>query len=299
MYVWFDALGNYITALGYADDAPAFRRYWLDNPHRVHVIGKGITRFHAVYWPAMLLAAGVPLPTTIFVHGYVTVGGEKISKSLGNVIDPAALVARYGVDPLRYFLLGHIRSTEDGDFTEERFVREANADLANQVGNLLNRTVNMIGRYENGVVPAPGPEEPDDRDLVDAGRALAARVEGAMARFETHEAVAAVWNLVDLANKYVVTMEPWSLAKARAAEGPEGDAAGERLRTCLYNLTEALRLTGVLASPFIPNSSLQLLEQLGVEAYGEWPACAAWGGMVPGTSVAAGEVLFPRIETDG
>jgi len=141
MYVWFDALGNYITALGYADDAPLYQRYWLDNPHRVHVIGKGIIRFHAVYWPAMLLSARVPLPTTIFVHGYVTIEGGKISKSLGNVIDPVELAERYGTDALRYYLLRAIPSTDDGDFSLDRFIRTYNVDLADQLGNLLNRVV--------------------------------------------------------------------------------------------------------------------------------------------------------------
>lgn len=298
MYVWFDALGNYITALGYADDAAGYHRYWIENPNRVHVIGKGITRFHAVYWPAMLLAAGVLLPTTIFVHGYVTIGGEKISKSLGNVVDPVALVDAYGTDPLRYFLLAHVRSTEDGDFTLERFIRAANADLANQVGNLLNRTVNMIGRYAGGLVPNPGPAGPVDHDLLEAGRTLADRIDVSMGRFETHEAIGAIWDLVDRANKYVVTVEPWALAKAREAGGPAADDAEERLRTCLYNLAESLRLVGVFMSPFLPGSSRKLLAQLGVDGVGPWPICGAWGGLIPGSPVAAGEILFPRIEVE-
>ncbi|MFQ5460696.1 MAG: class I tRNA ligase family protein [Anaerolineae bacterium] len=299
MYVWFDALGNYITALDYAGEGPLYRRYWTENPNRVHVIGKGITRFHAIYWPAMLLSAGVPLPTTIFVHGYVTVGGQKISKSLGNVIDPYALAGEYGADALRYFLLRHIRSTEDGDFTTLRFMRAYNADLANQLGNLLNRTVSMIGKYAGGVVPEPGPAAPADAPLVDAGRGLAGDVEAAMGAFATHRALARVWDLVDKANKYVVVAEPWVLAKARSAGGDDGRRASERLATVLYNLAEALRLVGLFASPFVPASAAALREQLGVgETVAPWDQLSAWGGLRPGTEVRPDGVLFPRLEVE-
>src|SRR5262249_8272734 len=183
IYVWFDALGTYITALGYADDAPLYQRYWIDNPQRIHVIGKGIIRFHAVYWPAILLSAGVPLPTTIFVHGYVTVGGQKISKSLGNVIDPVALTEQYGTDTVRYYLLREIPASDDGDFPLGRRIRTHNSDLADQLGNLLNRTVSMIGRYFEGVVPAPAAAEVVDRRLIVAAARLQERVDAAMARF--------------------------------------------------------------------------------------------------------------------
>ncbi|MGH2369085.1 MAG: methionine--tRNA ligase, partial [Chloroflexota bacterium] len=155
MYVWFDALANYITALGYATDDARYRRYWVDNPHRVHVIGKGILRFHAVYWPAMLLAAGEPLPDTIFVHGYLTIAGQKISKSLGNVVDPQVLVDRYGVDPVRYWLLRAVPPTDDADYTDEKLQRRYAADLADDLGNLLHRTVSMLHRYRHGVIPGP------------------------------------------------------------------------------------------------------------------------------------------------
>lgn len=156
MYVWFDALSNYITALDYGTDGELYRRYWLENPRRVHCIGKGIVRFHAVYWPAMLMSAGEPLPEIIFVHGYLTIAGEKISKTLGNVVPPAEPVARFGVDAVRYWMLREVPPTEDADYTDERLERRYNADLANDLGNLLNRAVSMIGRYRDGVVPAPG-----------------------------------------------------------------------------------------------------------------------------------------------
>jgi methionyl-tRNA synthetase len=294
MYVWFDALGNYITALDYADDGELYEHYWLSSPSRVHVIGKGIIRFHAVYWPAMLLSAGVPLPTTIFVHGYVTIGGEKISKSLGNVVDPVEIADAYGSDPLRYYLLREIRSTSDGDFTLERFVRTHNAHLADQLGNLLSRTTGMIGRYYEGVIPTPG--EPDERDaeLIERADALAARVDEAMLRYATHDALGDIWRLVEAANKYVVEVEPWALAKRRDDDGVEA-----RLATTLYNLTEVLRIVAQLLPPFLPVTSAALAERLrvDVEEVGGL-ANARWGGTVPGTRIERGDPLFPKLELE-
>jgi methionyl-tRNA synthetase len=298
MYVWFDALGNYITALGYADEGPLYQRYWVENPHRVHVIGKGVTRFHAIYWPAMLLSAGVPLPSTIFVHGYVTIGGQKVSKSLGNVIDPVALAGEYGADALRYYLLRHIRSTDDGDFTLERFMRAHNADLADQLGNLLNRTLGMIGRYCDGVVPVPHDLEEPDRRLVALAEALPERLESALARFLTHEALAAIWELLEAANKYVVAVEPWSLAKARQADG--GGAAERRLATVLYNLVEVLRLAAHACAPFLPATAEALAGQLGIppDTGADWASVMRWGGYPAGTRLQPGGVLFPKLEME-
>ncbi|HEY7835121.1 MAG TPA: class I tRNA ligase family protein, partial [Ktedonobacterales bacterium] len=301
MYVWFDALGNYITALDYANEGPQYQEFWVNNPNRVHVIGKGIIRFHAVYWPAMLLSAGVPLPTTIFVHGYVTVGGGKISKSLGNVIDPVELVREYGTDTVRYYLLRDIPATEDGDFTLERLVRARNTDLADQLGNLLNRVVSMVGRYEDGVVPAPGAPEDVERGLIALAEGLPARVDAAMERFAPHEALAAIWELVAAANKYVADVEPWTLAKRRKnaqAGGDDGAAATARLATALYTLVEALRLIAHYCAPFIPATAQALAEQLGValETGGDWAHVTRWGGYPAGTRVRPGGVLFPKLE---
>ncbi|MGH2593321.1 MAG: class I tRNA ligase family protein, partial [Anaerolineae bacterium] len=215
MYVWFDALGNYITALDYAHEGDLYQRYWAQNPNRVHVIGKNIIRFHAVYWPAMLLSAGVPLPAAIFAHSFITLGGTKISKSLGNAIDPVELAGRYGTDPLRYYLLREVRTTDDGDFTLERFVRAYNAGLADQLGNLLNRVVGMIGRYYGGVAPAPGELETIDRNLIGMAVSLRERVDAALDRFAPHEALAAIWDVIGAANKYVDDVEPWALARRR------------------------------------------------------------------------------------
>ncbi|HEX6819822.1 MAG TPA: methionine--tRNA ligase, partial [Ktedonobacterales bacterium] len=313
MYVWFDALGNYITALGYAGDGPLYQRYWLGSQARVHCIGKGIVRFHAVYWPAMLLSAGVPLPTTIFVHGYVTVEREKISKSLGNVIDPRTLAEQYGTEALRYYLLREIAPTEDGDFTLERFKRAYNADLADQLGNLLNRVVSMVGRYYDGVVPEPEGvgttplrAEPD-RALVATAEGARAKIETALQRFDPQTALGVLWDLVGLANKYVVEVEPWALAKRRKqGQGtPEGEEAERRLATVLYNLVETLRLVALYLTPFLPSTSAGILQQIGPGAdVSLVPASPAvwsddtlqWGGFRPGTHVQPGGVLFPKVE---
>ena len=297
MYVWFDALGNYITALDYAAEGPLYQRYWLDNPNRVHVIGKGIIRFHAVYWPAMLLAAGVPLPTTIFVHGYVTVEGEKISKSLGNVIDPRDVVQKYGVDAVRYYLLREIPATEDGDFSTERFIRTYNSYLADQLGNLLNRVVNMVGRYYEGVIPAAQGYTEVEQPLLDLAAGLPGRVDAAFERFRPDEAITAIWELVGAANKYVVEVAPWTLAKTRAGGGADG-AAEARLATSLYSLAEALRLVAHYAAPFIPGSAEGVCRQLGIslDLSGDWERVTRWGGLRPGARVQPGGVLFPKLE---
>jgi methionyl-tRNA synthetase len=295
MYVWFDALGNYITALGYADDAPLYQRYWLNNPNRTHVIGKGIIRFHAVYWPAMLLAAGVPLPTTIFVHGYVTVDGVKIGKSLGNVIDPVELVRQYGAAAVRYYLLREVPATEDGDFTLERFIRAHNTDLADQLGNLLNRVLNMLGRYYDGAVPAPTLREAVDETLIALAEGLPARVDAAMQRFAPNDALAAIWELVAAANKYVGDVEPWTLAKRVKA----GDAAAEaRLATALYNLAEALRLIAYYVAPFLPSVAEGIAAQLGIALQERpvWAEVTRWGQLPAGTKTQPGAVLFPKLE---
>jgi methionyl-tRNA synthetase len=298
MYVWFDALGNYITALDYAHDGPHYERYWARNPNRVHVIGKGIIRFHAVYWPAMLLSARVPLPTSIFVHGYVTVEGAKISKSLGNVIDPVELVRQYGSDAVRYYLLREIPPTEDGDFTLERFIRAYNNDLADQLGNLLNRVVSMVGRYYDGVVPAPGQTDDVDRQLISVAEGVRARVDAAMERFAPNEALAAIWELVTTANRYVGEVEPWVLAKRRKAGGEDGAAADARLATSLYNLVEALRLTAYHCLPFLPQAAEGIARQLGItlDTEGDRADTTTWGGYPAGTVVQPGGVLFPKLE---
>ena len=265
------------------------------------MIGKDMIRFHAIYWPAMLLSAHVQPPSDLLVHGFVTLSGEKMSKSLGNVIDPLTLINAYGAEAVRYYFLRTVPSTEDADFTLERFVRTINADLGDRLGNLLNRTVSMVGRYCGGVVPAPSARGRED-DAVRALRTVAAqmerRVAEAMARYAVHEAVAAVWELADAANKCVEETAPWTLAKQRKAGGVQGEAAGERLGTVLYSLVEALRLIALYATPFVPEAAATIVRQLGLRAEltAEWRERTTWGHSRAGAAVVPGPVLFAKHE---
>jgi methionyl-tRNA synthetase len=297
IYVWYDALGNYITALGYANDGPLYQRYWQENPQRLHVLGKDVIRFHAIYWPAMLLSARVPLPTTVLVHGFIISGGQKMSKSLGNVIDPTKIATEYGAEPLRYFLLREISPFTDSDFTLERFLRACNTDLADQLGNLLNRTINMLQRYTDGVIPAPGTPTATEQALIAQAQALPGLVDAAVRAYASNEALAAIWELVGAANRYVAEVAPWELAKARKA----GDqAAARRLDTALYTLAETLRLVAQLLVPFLPETATKIAAQLGV-ALDEgvpWASVTAWGLIPSGTHIQPGPVLFRKWEVD-
>lgn len=289
MYVWWDALINYITALDYADRGDRYRRYWLDNPQRVHVIGKGILRFHAVYWPAMLLSAGEPVPTTIYVHEYLTVDGQKISKSRGATIDPVALVERFGIDALRYWLLREPSRTEDADFTIERLLTRYHADLANGLGNLLQRTVSMLVRYCAGVVPTAGEPLPGATDLADIAGSIPAAVEDALDAFDFRAALNAIWELVTRANRFVEEAAPWSLSKKVGAGDP---VAGRQLDGVLYALAESLRLLAYHLTPFLPATAARIREQLGLTAAGT----AIWGGLVLGVTVGRPQPIFPRFD---
>jgi methionyl-tRNA synthetase len=298
MYVWFDALTNYISALGYDSDAELFRHYWLENPHRVHALGKSVIRFHAIYWPAMLLSAGIPLPEREFVHGFINIGGTKMSKSLGNVIDPAALVEEFGADAVRYFLLRAAHPVQDSDFAStEHFYEQLraryNADLANDLGNLLNRTVSMIGRYRGGAVPAAG----EDGDLERSVRAIAERLKeivfASMDRYDPQSALAAIWELITRTNQYVEQTKPWELAKA--ARGGD-EAADARLSTALYTLAESVRLTGAALEPFLPETAAGMAAQLGAATEAAWAERLRWGILPPGTGVGKPEPLFPRLD---
>jgi methionyl-tRNA synthetase len=305
MYVWFDALANYITALGYGNpDQRLYRRYWMSDDARVHVIGKGILRFHAVYWPAMLLAAGEPLPDTIFVHGYLTIGGTKISKSLGNVVDPLSCVARFGTDAVRYWLLRAVSPTEDADYTDEKLGRRYTADLANDLGNLLQRTVSMVHRYRGGIVPAT-PEVSVVADVPESAAgagseaqmaalagAVVQRLHDAVEAFDPQAALVAIWELVTRANRYVEERAPWTLARAERA----GDAgAGSRLDGVLFTLTETLRLVGEALRPFLPGTAAGILTQLGVDPAADWRSGLRWGALAPGLALGPAQPLFPRL----
>jgi methionyl-tRNA synthetase len=308
MYVWFDALANYITALGYGQPSGApsgdgagggdlYRRYWAvaerGGTSKVHVIGKGILRFHAVYWPAMLLSAGEPLPDTIVVHGYLTAGGQKLSKSLGNGVDPRAVVERYGADAVRYWLLRDVPPGADADYTAERLEGRYTADLANDLGNLLQRTVSMVQRYRQAEIPAL-PAWPQEGVAPVATQAVEALHES-LARFDPQGALAALWEVVARANRYVEETAPWALA--RRAGGGEAEA-GAQLDRVLVTLVESLRVVGEALRPFLPGTAGALLAQLGQEPAPRWEEGLRWGaalGAPPGGRVGAPRPLFPRL----
>ncbi|MCV9964117.1 methionine--tRNA ligase [Pararhizobium sp. BT-229] len=251
IYVWFDALANYITGAGYGTDDQAFRDNWTDAASRAHVIGKGITRFHAVYWPAILKSAGLALPTRILVHGYLTVDGRKIGKSNGNGVDPFALVDRYGTDALRWYLLRHVRSTEDADFSEERLVAAHDGELADQLGNLVNRTLSVL-RKKGGSVPAhPG----DHTDFWHDGQRLRTRIDDAIGSFAVHEAAEAIYGYVAAANRYIVQAAPWSLIKR--TDDPSAIAEADRT---LAELFDAFRVVADALAPLLPVTSSRLRE---------------------------------------
>lgn len=238
MYVWFDALSNYITALGYAEEGELYQKYWLKNPNRVHVIGKGITRFHAIYWPAMLKSAGIPLPTTEFVHGYITVEGQKISKSLGNVIDPFTLIEKYGTDAVRYYLLREIPSYGDGDFSENRFKELYNADLANNLGNLVARVAKLA---EQAAIKLSTSEvDLEHQKFQDYHRALE--------EFKFNDALVLIWEKIQAANKFIDEKQPWG-------------QTGKDLEETLARLSSEVRELAVLLKPFLPETAKRIEKQ--------------------------------------
>lgn len=277
IYVWWDALGNYITALDYGDDGEKYHHWWVESDERTHVIGKGIIRFHAVYWPAMLLSAGEPLPTTIFVHDYLTIEGKKLGKSLGNAIDPVAIVDQYGVDALRWWLVRDVPRVGDADYTTERLIGRYHEDLANGLGNLVNRTVSMIHKYRGGTVPALA-EPPVGSPLTTAINTAPGKVDAALERFDFRNATAAIWDIVSEANRHVVEAEPWNLAKAEK----QGDqAAATRLDQVLSLLVHASRVVADELTPFLPSAAQRVATQLG-------------NGQ---NTLGKPTPLFPRIET--
>ncbi len=292
-YVWLDALTNYISALG-APDGERFGRYWpqsADDGERraVHLIGKDILRFHAVYWPAFLMSAGLPLPSQVFAHGWWTNEDAKMSKTAGNVVDPFDMAERYGADAFRYFLLREITFGTDGAFSETALRNRLNGDLANDYGNLANRSLGMLFRYRKGVVPARGTaDQVLDPTLLAAAAQARAGAEKAMETIGFNQALASIWSLVSAANRYAHETEAWTLAK-------NGDDA--RLDEVLYNLCEALRIIGILTLPFIPGKAATLLDWLGVDAAERtYEATARWGGLASGTRVKKGKALFPRMD---
>jgi methionyl-tRNA synthetase len=283
MYVWVDALTNYITAVGYPDvDSQKFRRYW---PADLHVIGKDIVRFHAVYWPAFLLSAGVEVPRRIFSHGFLFNRGEKMSKSVGNVIDPFALADAYGVDQLRYFFLREVPFGQDGNYSHEAIVNRINADLANDLGNLAQRSLSMVARQLGGVLPKPGPLSGSDQEILAAADGMMNKAREAMKTQQLHQVLNAVWAVIAQANRYFAGEAPWALANTdRVRQG-----------TVLYITAEVLRQVAILSAPFMPASASKLLDFLAVPA-GERQFCDIGGArrIQPGTTLPAPSAVFPR-----
>ncbi len=296
MYVWFDALLNYATAVGYGSDDPdlqaEFTKRW---PAQFHFVGKDIIRFHCVIWPAMLMAAGLPLPERVFAHGFLLTKGEKMSKSKGNAVTPQSLVERFGVDGYRYYFLRDVQFGSDGSISMEAMVQRYNGDLANDWGNLVSRLLNMTEKYLDGVTPEPPASESyaeQDRAIAAIGGNLPGRYEAAMLELDYSGALEATWDLVKAANAYLENAAPWNLAKAEETR--------PRLRAVLYHALEAVRVAALFTAPVMPRTSAEVWGRLGLGAttladVDDAVAAAAWGGLPAGLRVSKGDPLFPRI----
>lgn len=292
VYVWIDALTNYITALGYLSDNQAeqknFEKFW---PADVHLIGKDILRFHTIYWPIILMALELPLPKQIFGHGWVLMPDGKMSKSKGNVIDPKFLIERYSADAVRYFLLREIAFGTDGVFTPEVFIQRLNVDLANDLGNLVSRTVAMIEKYFDGVLPEPKQITDLDNQLKELALENALKVDDSLDKMLFSQALSSIWQIISRANKYIDETMPWVLAKDEANK--------ERLGTVLYQLVEAIRVVSILIQPFMTKVPNRIWEQIGIDASGsEWNQAKEWNTAQPGIKVNKKEAIFPRLDIE-
>ncbi len=287
MYVWVDALTNYLTGAGFPDtDSELFRRYW---PADLHMIGKDIIRFHAVYWPAFLMSAGIELPRRVFAHGFLHHRGEKMSKSLGNTVDPVTLVETFGADQVRYFLLREVPFGQDGSYSEEAIITRINTDLANELGNLAQRSLSMVAKNLGGVVPEPGQFNDADTELLATADGLLERVRANFDSQAMHLALEAIWLMLGEANKYFSAQQPWVLRKS------ESEADQARFRTTLYTTCEVVRIAALLVAPVMPESAAELLNLLG-QAEDRRAFTAIGVRLVPGTVLPAPTGVFPRYQ---
>ena len=288
VYVWIDALSNYITALGYENNAYAdYEKYW---PADTHMVAKDIMRFHAIIWPAMLMALELPLPKHLAVHGWITFNGQKMSKSLGNVVDPFVLGERYGADAIRYHILREMALGADSSFSNEIMINRINSDLANGLGNLVSRTVAMIDKYFGGTLPTEREEGEFDADLIATALSLKANVDAYIEKTQINNALAEIFKVVSRANKYIDETTPWVLGKDEAKRA--------RLATVLYNLLESIRIASTLLSAFMPTTMPKVFEQIGATDFATYENADKWNVLPLDTKVTRGEVLFPRIDVD-
>lgn len=284
MYVWVDALTNYLTGVGFPDtDSELFQRYW---PADLHMIGKDIIRFHTVYWPAFLMSAGIELPKKVFAHGFLFNRGEKMSKSVGNVVDPHDLVDTFGVDQVRYFLLREVPFGQDGSYSEDGIIGRINADLANEFGNLAQRSLSMVAKNLEGTVPTPGEFTPEDKALLDEADALLERVRAHYAATAMHLGLEAIWSVLASANRYFSAQEPWVLRKSDP----------QRFATVLYTTLEVVRIAALLSQPVMPDSMTKMLELLG-QTEGQRTFTAVGNRLTPGIALPAPTGVFPRYQT--